>query len=323
MDISRRHILAAGAAAMAVPALPGAPAFAQGAAAPTGQSPGWFRYKVGDITVTAIGDGFVQRPLDGFIRNVPLADVQKSLADQGLATSHIRVPYTSLVLNTGSRVVLLDTGNGQFAPGAMSGQWMSNFRAAGFTPEGVTDVVISHFHGDHINGLRNKDGAAVFPNAQVLVPEGEWAFWMDDARMNNAPEAMRGAFNNVRRVFSPFKDVTRFTWDKEVAPGVTTVRADGHSPGHTTFLITSGNGRMMYVADITNKPALFARNPEWQVMFDMDAPKAVETRKRILDMTSTDKIRTAFYHGPFPSVGQIARDGAGYRLDLLPWQDAL
>ncbi len=101
------------------PALPGAPAFAQGAAAPTGQSPGWFRYKVGDITVTAIGDGFVQRPLDGFIRNVPLADVQKSLADQGLATSHIRVPYTSLVLNTGSRVVLLDTGNGQFAPGAI------------------------------------------------------------------------------------------------------------------------------------------------------------------------------------------------------------
>jgi glyoxylase-like metal-dependent hydrolase (beta-lactamase superfamily II) len=303
--------------------LPGGAAQAQTAAAPAGQSPGWFRYKVGDITVTAIGDGFVQRPLDGFIRNVALADVQKSLADQGLASTHIRVPYTSLVLNTGSRVVLLDTGNGQFAPGAMSGQWMSNFRAAGFTPEMVTDVVISHFHGDHINGLRNKDGAAVFPNAQVLVPEGEWAFWMDDARMNNAPDAMKGAFNNARRVFSPFKDVTRFTWDREVAPGVTTVRADGHSPGHTTFLITSGNGRMMYVADITNKPALFARNPEWQVMFDMDAPKAVETRKRILDMTSADKIRTAFYHGPFPSVGQIARDGSGYRLDLLPWQDAL
>ncbi len=98
--------------------------------------------------------------------------------------------------------------------------------------------------------------------------------------------------------------MTRFTWDKEVAPGVTTVRADGHSPGHTTFLITSGNGRMMYVADITNKPALFARNPEWQVMFDMDAPKAVETRKRILDMTSADKIRTAFYHGPSRRSGR-------------------
>jgi glyoxylase-like metal-dependent hydrolase (beta-lactamase superfamily II) len=325
MTISRRQMLAAGAAIAAVPALPVGSAFAQQAApaAPAVQSPGWFRHKVGDITVTAIGDGFVQRPLEGFVRNVTVADVQKALTDQGLSPAHIRVPYTSLVVQSGSRVILLDTGNGQFAPGPMSGQWMSNFRAAGFTPEAVTDVVISHFHGDHINGLRNKDGAAVFPNAQVLVPEGEWAFWMDDARMNNAPEAMKGAFNNVRRVFSPFKDVTRFAWDKEVAPGVASVRADGHSPGHTTFLITSGSGRMMYVADITNAPLLFARNPEWQVMFDMDAQKAIETRKRILDMTSADKIRTAFYHGPFPSVGQIARDGSGYRLDLLPWQDAL
>lgn len=141
--------------------------------------------------------------------------------------------------------------------------------------------------------------------------------------MNNAPDAMKGAFRNVRRVFAPFKDVTRFGCDKEVAPGVTSVRADGHSPGHTTFLITSGAARMMYVADITNTPVLFARNPEWQVMFDMDAQKAIETRKRILDMASADRIRCAFYHGPFPSVGQIAREGQGYRLDLLPWQDAL
>ncbi|MDP2356361.1 MAG: MBL fold metallo-hydrolase [Beijerinckiaceae bacterium] len=325
MTISRRHMLAAGAAVAAIPSLPTASAFAQQAAptAPSGQSPGWFRHKVGDITVTAIGDGFVQRPLEGFVRNASVADVQKALTDQGLSPAHIRVPYTSLVVSTGSRVILLDTGNGQFAPGANSGQWMSNFRAAGFTPEAVTDVVISHFHGDHINGLRNKDGEQVFKKAQVLAPEAEWAFWMDDARMNNAPDAMKGAFQNARRVFAPIKDVTRFDWDKEVVPGITSVRADGHSPGHTAFLIASGNARMMYVADITNTPILFARNPEWQVMFDMDAQKAIEARKRILDMASADKIRCAFYHGPFPAVGQVARDGAGYRLDMLPWQDAL
>lgn len=324
MNISRRGMIAAGAAA-AIPTLPAASALAQKAAAkaPPGQSPGWFRYKVGDITMTAIGDGFAQRPLEGFVRNAPVADVRKALVDQGLSPAHIRIPYTSLVVNTGARVIMLDTGNGDFAPQPNSGQWMSNFRAAGFTPDMVTDVVISHFHGDHINGLRNKNGERVFRNAQVLVPEGEWAFWMDDARMNNAPAAMKGAFQNVRRVFSPIKEVRRFGWDKEIAPGVTTVRADGHSPGHTAFLIASGDSRLMFVADVTNTPILFARNPEWQVMFDMDPQKAIETRKRILDMAATDRIRCAFYHGPFPSVGQIGREGNGYRLDLLPWQDAL
>jgi glyoxylase-like metal-dependent hydrolase (beta-lactamase superfamily II) len=323
MTITRRHILAAGAAAAATPALPAAPVLAQTAAAPTGQAPSWFRHKVGDITVTAIGDGFVQRPLKGFVRNASEAEVEKTLADQGLPTSHIRVPYTSLVVSSGSRVVLFDTGNGEFAPQPNSGIWMTNFRAAGFTPEMVTDVVISHFHGDHINGLRNKNGDAVFPKAQIHVPEGEWNFWMDDAQMSKAPDAMQGAFKNVRRVFSPMKDVTRYGWDKEVVPGVTSVRADGHSPGHTALLVTSGAGRLMFMADLTNTPVLFARNPEWQVLFDMDPQKATETRKRILDMAAADRIRCAFYHGPFPTIGHIAREGNGYRLDLLPWQDAL
>ena len=323
MNITRRHMMAAGAALAASPALSPSAAFAASPPVNAGQSPGWFRYKVGDYVITAIGDGFVQRPLEGFVRNAGIADVQKTLEAQGLSPAHIRVPYTSLVVNTGSRLVLLDTGNGDFAPGANSGQWMTNFRAAGFTPEMVTDVVISHFHGDHINGLRNKDGEQVFKNAQVQAPEAEWAYWMDDAEMNKAPDARKGAFRNVRRVFSPIKDVTRFGWDKEVAPGITAVRADGHSPGHTVFVIASGAARMMYVADVTNTPLLFARHPEWQVMFDMDAQKAMETRKRILDMAATDRIRCAFYHGPFPSVGQIGREGNGYRLDLLPWQYAL
>ncbi|MBX9759852.1 MAG: MBL fold metallo-hydrolase [Beijerinckiaceae bacterium] len=321
--ITRRNALAVAAAAAALPVLPMPAALANIPAPTGGQSPGWFRYKVGDLEITAIGDGFVQRPLEGFIRNVDVAEVQKTLTAQGLSPAHIRVPYTSLVINTGSRLIMLDTGNGQFAPGPASGQWMANFRAAGFTPEMVTHVVISHFHGDHINGLRNKDGAQVFANAEVMAPEAEWAFWMDDARMNNAPDAMKGAFQNVRRVLSPIKDVTRFAWDKEIVPGITTVRADGHTPGHTAFLIASGNSRMMYIADTTNAPALFARNPEWTVMFDMDGAKAIETRKRLLDMSATDRIRTAFYHGPFPSVGQIGREGQGYRLDLLPWQDAM
>ena len=322
--ITRRTALTAAVAASAAPLLSTVPGHAAAPPKSGAQAPSFFRYKVGDYEITAIGDGFAQRPLEGFVRNVDVAEVRKTLSAQGLPDTHIRVPYTTLVINTGSKRILMDTGNGEFAPGPASGQWMANFRAAGFTPEMVDTVILSHFHGDHINGLRKKDGAISFPNAEVMVPEAEWAFWMDDGRMNNAPDAMKGAFQNVRRVLAPIaKDVKQFGWDKEIAPGITTVRADGHTPGHTNFVIASGNQRMIFLADITNTPILFARHPEWQVMFDMDAAQATATRKRILDMVSADRIRCAFYHGPFPSAGQVSKDGAGYRLDLIPWQDAL
>jgi glyoxylase-like metal-dependent hydrolase (beta-lactamase superfamily II) len=321
--ITRRTALTAAAAVTAAPLLGSISAHA---APPKGgtQAPSFFRYKVGDYEITAIGDGFVQRPLEGFVRNVDVADVRKTLAAQGLPDTHIRVPYTTLVINTGSKLILMDTGNGEFASGPTVGHWMNNFRAAGFTPEMVDTVILSHFHGDHINGLRKKDGSPTFANAEVMVPEAEYAFWMDEARMNNAPEAMKGAFRGVHFALDPIaKDVKRFGWDKQIAPGITTVRADGHTPGHTAFVIASGKETMMFVADITNTPILFARHPEWQVMFDMDGAQAITTRKRILDMASADRIRCAFYHGPFPSAGQISKDGAGYRLDLIPWQDAL
>lgn len=321
--ITRRTALTAAAAVTASPLLGVIPAHAAPPPKAGTQAPSFFRYKVGDYEITAIGDGFVQRPLDGFVRNVDVADVRKTLTAQGLPDTHIRVPYTTLVINTGSKLILMDTGNGEFAPAATTGVWMNNFTAAGFKPEMVDTVILSHFHGDHINGLRKKDGVATFANAEVMVPDAEWNFWMDDARMNAAPDAMKGAFQGVRRALSPIaKDVKRFAWDKEIAPGITTVRADGHTPGHTAFVIASGKETMMFVADITNTPILFARHPEWQVMFDMDPAQAITTRKRILDMTSADRIRCAFYHGPFPSVGQTSKDGAGYRLDLLPLQDA-
>jgi glyoxylase-like metal-dependent hydrolase (beta-lactamase superfamily II) len=322
--ITRRAAIATTAAALAAPGLATKPALAQSAPPKSGQqAPGWFRYKVGDFEVTAINDGFAQRPLAGFVRNVELDQVQKALQDVFLPTDSIRIPFTTLVINTGARLVLIDSGNGQFAA-PTSGRWMANFKAAGFEPDMVGAVIISHFHGDHINGLRNKDGSAVFPKAEILVPEAEWAFWMDDARMNAAPENAQGAFKNARRVFGPIaKDVTRFGWDKDVVPGIMAVRADGHTPGHTAFAVSSGAGRLLVLSDTTNTPQLFARNPDWSIMFDMDGPAAIATRRRLLDMAAAERMQTAFYHGPFPSTGHIVREGKGYRLEMLPHQSAL
>ncbi len=205
-----------------------------------------------------------------------------------------------------------------------SGHWMKNFRAAGFDPAQVDTVVISHFHGDHINGLRLKDGTAVFPKAEVMVPAAEWDFWMDDARMNQAPEAMKAAFQGARRVFGPIaKDVKRYDAGKEVVSGLTSIAAPGHTPGHTAYMLSSGAGKLMIMSDITNHPALFVRNPDWSAVFDMDADQARATRRKMLDMAAAERAQVAFYHAPFPATGHIAKDGNGFRFVPIQWNPAV
>ena len=324
--LNRRHAIAAGAAALTAPAIVsalGTEALAQAAPAAAAQAPGFYRYKVGDITVTAINDGFFARPLEGFVRNAELSAVQAAMSAAFLPTNALPIPFNTLVVETGGRLVLLDTGNGNTgAP--TSGTWMANFRAAGFDPAKVDSVVISHFHGDHINGVRLRDGTAVFPNAEIQAPAPEWAFWMSDERMNAAPEAMRGAFQNCRRVFGPVAaNVKRFEPGTEVAPGVTSMAAYGHTPGHCVFVIASGNARLTYMADVTNHPALFVRNPDWAAVFDMDADVARATRHRMLDMAASEKTRVHFYHAPFPSNGYIAKDGNGFALVPAQWTPAI
>ena len=293
------------------------------AAAPVSgqQAPAFYRSKIGDIEITAISDGYGTYPkIDGFVKNATPEAVQAALAEQFLPTDRVQIPFTTLVVNTGGKLVIIDTGNGDLAA-PTSGIWMKNFRAAGFAPENVDTVVISHFHGDHVNGLRLKDGTAVFPKAEIKVPEPEFTFWMSDDNLAKAPEGLKNNFNTARRVFTPMaKDVTPYAWEKEVAPGIIAHGAPGHTPGHTIFSINSGNASFMAVSDITNVPVLFVRNPDWAVMFDQDPEMARATRHRVLDMVSADKMQVGFYHANFPATGFITRDGNRYSLVPAAWK---
>src|SRR3989344_3591138 len=187
-------------------------------------------------------------------------------------------------------------------------------RPAGMQAADIDTVLISHYHGDHINGIRNKAGELVFPKAKVMVPAAEHAFWMDDARMAAAPAGMKGAFDNVRRTFAtmPADTLVQFAADAEVAPGIKSVAAYGHTPGHTLFELTSSGQKFFYVADLTNVPALFARNPDWAVTFDMDAEAARKVRRDVFQRITASNAMLGGFHFPFPAFGRMAASGNGY-----------
>ena len=282
---------------------------------PAAVTPGFRRMKLGAMELVAINDGVVRRPLnDEFVTNAPLEQVKALLASQGLPTDYVDVPFTPFLVASGNRRFLFDTGFADNGP-PTTGRLRANMEAAGYKLEDVTDVVISHYHGDHINGLRAKDGSLTFPRARVHVPVPEHAFWMDEARMNAAPPAARGGFENARRVMGsiPAERLVRFEPGAEIAPGIVSSAAFGHTPGMCIFNITSEGQSFHYVADITNIPTLFARSPDWAVVFDMDPNMARLTRRRVFDSMVRDRALTGGFHFPFPAFGTMEASGNGYQ----------
>ncbi len=317
--LSRRGFLAASALAAGAAAWP-RQSFA---AAPlsTTQGPAAYRYRLGDFQLTAVYDGTWFLPIDGrFVTNASGTAVNEALAAAFLPPDIMPISITALLVNTGSKLVLIDTGSaGQITDTA--GFLNANLAAAGHTPHDIDIVLISHFHPDHINGLRTKDGGKVFPNAQILAPEPEWTFWMDDGNQSRATGSVFRYFRNARRIFADIaKDVQRFTPGAEIVPGIVSLPAYGHTPGHTAFTVQSGTQSMLVMSDTVRNPELFARHPDWQPIFDMDGPLAVTTRRRMLDRAAADRMLVGAYHFPFPACGHMVKTATGYELVPSMWR---
>lgn len=312
MTTTRRTVVLS-AAATATLGLAGPLEFLPMAKADEMRDKGFISYKIGDIECTSLYDGiWKKKHADNFIRNASVDDAKAALTKAGLSADFVPIEFTQTVVKSGGKTILIDAGTGgQLAPTA--GMTMKHMKAAGIDTGAIDTVLISHFHPDHIFGLMEKGtNAQIFPNAEIVVPEAEYKFWTDAGLIAKLPERRQGLAKRIQATFPSWKNVRQIGNDVEVAPGIRSIAAYGHTAGHTAFHIASGSDELLVVGDAANVPALFVANPTWQAVFDADPEAATKTRIKLFDRAIADKAVIAGYHFGFPNAGTIAKDGSGY-----------
>src|SRR4029450_11283682 len=279
-EISRRDLVLGSTGAALVFGLKGPVSFI--GAAHAQRAADSLKYKVGEIEVFSLHDGSIERAVtEGMVKNASLDDVKKALTAAGIGPDKIDNPFTVTAIRTGGRgsktthplrapairtggkVVLFDTGFGGNGP-ATVGKLADNMKAAGLDPATVSNVVISHFHPDHISGLWVKEtNEQVFPNAEILMPEVEFKFATDPALVEKVPEANRPFIKRIQATFPTWKNVKQYNDGADVAPGVKAIATPGHTIGHMSFLVASGGQQLFIQSDVTGIYQLFVRNPGW------------------------------------------------------------
>lgn len=321
-DFTRREFVLSAAAAGAALGFSGRLAIS--APEPDTRSPeivqGFHRYKIGTAECIALYDGIWEKPHDAsFIKNASIDETKQALAAAGQTTDFVPIPITALIVKVNNKTVLCDAGGGGqlSAPDAgsklISGKLLANMRAAEIEPSEIETILISHFHPDHMFGLMEPEtNRPVFPNAEIIVPGAEYRWWTDPSINSGLPQMFRAAAHRLQAVIPKWKNVLPMHDDDEVVPGIRFLSAPGHTPGHTAFQLSSGMAQLLISGDAVYVPALAAANPNWQGSFDQDSEKAVETRRRLLDMVSSDSMLICGSHFPWPGVGRVARIGSGY-----------
>ncbi|WP_159946275.1 MBL fold metallo-hydrolase [Rhizobium sp. 18065] len=270
------------------------------------------RFTVGKFEIVVVKDG--ARPSDNpqeiFGTNQTPEVVGALLEANFLPADKFVNSFSPTLVNTGSDVILFDTGFGEAGRANGNGRLLEGLTTAGYKREDVTVVVLTHLHGDHIGGLM-EGGAPAFLNARYITGQTEYDFWVDPARAGTPAEGgHKGVLANVK----PLADKMTFIGDGgEVVSGITGMAAFGHSPGHMIYSVESEGRQLVLTADTANHFVLSLQRPDWEVRFDMDKTAAAASRKKVFDMLATDKLAFLGYHMPFPAVGYVEKIDQGYR----------
>ncbi len=307
MTIKLTRRAALGAAAALPFASAAAPALATGAGSKA-NNPLARTFKLGDFSVTTLLDG--SRPVEGpkeiFGGNASDEEFAEVSAQNFIPKDFAQFFFTPSLVNTGSELVLFDTGLGK-------GGIQNALAQAGVTPDAVDVVVLTHMHPDHIGGLVS-EGAATFPNARYVTGSKEYDFWAATEEGNRVGDVVR---TNV----TPMAEKMTFIDDgAEVAPGITAMAAFGHTPGHTVYHLESNGQRLVLTADLANHYVWSFAHPEWEVRFDMDKAAATDARRKVMGMLAADRIPMIGYHMPFPAAGYVETRGDGFRFVPVSYQ---
>jgi glyoxylase-like metal-dependent hydrolase (beta-lactamase superfamily II) len=318
MTLSRRHFLAsAGLAGGALLAGASVPALAR---APLADAPtiGALRRKVGSIEVTALLDGYIDIKSELFVGLVN-GEAQRLAEASFNKPGPRRTPVNAYLVNLGDRLVLIDAGMSD-GSGPALGRLPAALQAAGVAPDQVDTLLITHMHPDHINGVLTSAGEALFPNAELVVPTTDYAFWHDDANMNQAPDEAKPFFIGARQAAAAYADRLRqVDGEREAVGSIRTVPLPGHTPGHAGFIVESDGDALFIWGDAVHMATYQFARPDWSIAFDIDPKLAAETRKRTFDRVTADRMLIAGMHLPFPGFGHVARDGQAYRFVPAEW----
>jgi glyoxylase-like metal-dependent hydrolase (beta-lactamase superfamily II) len=276
------------------------------------QAPGFYRMMVGDIEVTALNDGVVPLPVDKLLTNVSPEDIRSTLARVYL-TVPLETSFNGFLVNTGSKLVLIDTGAGTLM-GPGTGRLVINLRAAGYQPDQVDEIYITHMHLDHVGGL-TFNGQRVFSNAIVRAAKPEGDYWLSPAKMAAAPSDEKTGFQNASNSLDPYVKAGKFhpfEGDVTLVPGVRAVGTHGHTPGHTSYVVESQGKKLVVIGDLVHVGAVQFPNPSITIKFDTDSNAAKEHRERTFRAAAAEGYWIAGAHLSFPGIGHLKADQGGY-----------